>query len=135
VATDVAWLNVRIDKETSKSRVISARDFVKGEYISLFMGKVLNSSQKKSQYALQSKFGTVDPKRGILDSGSATLEFAMHLVVKTDKVNAVNAKILDSFLVVATKEIKAGDEIFFSCKSKDVWHSKENDGKSETYLL
>jgi hypothetical protein len=118
---DIHWLDVDQVTKDTPLRVLAARSFVKGEVVGLFWGKVIDTKVQPSRYALQSKYGIVDPLRGVTDRGTKFHGMAMHLVAEPEPSTLANAEILESFLVVALKPIKAGEEIFFQHRTLMVW--------------
>ena len=104
--------------------VFASRKFNMGELIGLFYGHRYNEENPPkegiSKWALESRYGIYDPKRGLIGSGREAPYMAMHLLVESDDDGIINATISANFLVYSTKEINIGDEI--SCKLNDeVW--------------
>jgi hypothetical protein len=122
-----SWLLVEKSKhEEHKIGVFAARQFVAGELIGLFYGLriVDQSNPDPTEYALESRYGIYDPKRGLDDSGRYAPYMAMHLVVEVNNDDMVNAKMYANFLVRATKDIDIGDELYFQHDANEVWRPR-----------
>jgi hypothetical protein len=122
VFPDVRWLTVSDESDSDNIRAIRvevARAFETDEIIALFWGDVINEKMQPSNYALQSKYGIVDPLQGLTDKADSVHYLAMHLFAEPDHPRMASAEVQESFLITALQPIAKGAEIFFlHCMTK-----------------
>lgn len=119
-----SWFAVKVSTiDTSDLGVFALRAFVSGELIAFFYGHRHNKETPPTKWALETRFGIYDPLRGLIGSGREAPYMAMHLVKQSNEDSMINATISEKFLVHATKDIQAGDEISFILNS-EIWRPK-----------
>jgi hypothetical protein len=106
----VEWLYV---KQTEKNilGVFARRKFEAGEIVAIYFG-FEKATGTNSEYAVTTRYGTFDPVRGLIGSGTHMYYMAMHIAKAADDSKPANAKLANNLLVKATRTIENGDEIF-----------------------